>query len=80
MILMPQMFDVTANENARSKRNELELSFIHPLLKYINYLLPYFICKCISRSQNCKTNEKGENKKENVNLKVPFSIYVFTHI
>ena len=24
MILMPQIFDVTANENARYKRNELE--------------------------------------------------------
>ena len=27
MILMLQIFDVTANENARDKRNELELSF-----------------------------------------------------
>ena len=27
MILMPQIFDVTANENARYKRNELELCF-----------------------------------------------------
>ena len=27
MILMPQIFDVTANENARYKRNELELYF-----------------------------------------------------
>ena len=27
MILMPQIFDVTANENARYKRNELELLF-----------------------------------------------------
>ena len=26
MILMPQIFDVTANENARYKRNELELN------------------------------------------------------
>ena len=25
MILMPQIFDVPANENARYKRNELEL-------------------------------------------------------
>ena len=24
MILMPQIFDITANENARYKRNELE--------------------------------------------------------
>ena len=30
MILMPQMFDVTANENARYKRNELEF--------YLTYL------------------------------------------
>ena len=27
MILMPQIFDVIANENARYKRNELEFSF-----------------------------------------------------
>ena len=27
MILMPQIFDVTANENARYKRNELECKF-----------------------------------------------------
>ena len=27
MILMPQIFDVTANENARYKRNELEFAF-----------------------------------------------------
>ena len=27
MILMPQIFDVTANENARYKRNELEYLF-----------------------------------------------------
>ena len=28
MILMPQIFDVTANENARYKRNELEFVFV----------------------------------------------------
>ena len=28
MILMPQIFDVTANENARYKRNELESVYI----------------------------------------------------
>ena len=27
---MPQIFDVTANENARYKRNELEYFFISP--------------------------------------------------
>ena len=31
MILMPQMFDVIANENACYKRNELELPFDHDL-------------------------------------------------
>ena len=31
MILMPQIFDITANENARFKHNELELIFIPPL-------------------------------------------------
>ena len=28
MILMPQIFDVTTNENARYKRNELEYYFL----------------------------------------------------
>ena len=28
MLLMPQIFDVTANENARYKRYELELFFV----------------------------------------------------
>ena len=28
MILMPQIFNVTANENARYKRNELEFNFV----------------------------------------------------
>ena len=32
MILMPQIFDVIANQNARYKRNELELVFLE---KYV---------------------------------------------
>ena len=35
MILMPQIFDVTANENARYKRNELEFKFILVLIRDI---------------------------------------------
>ena len=35
MILMPQIFDVTANENARYKRNELELN-IELLIFHLN--------------------------------------------
>ena len=35
MILMPQIFNVTANENARYKRNELEL-FISSIKLFIN--------------------------------------------
>ena len=31
MIVMPQIFDVTANKNARYKLNELELYFALPL-------------------------------------------------
>ena len=35
---MPQIFDVTANENARYKRNELELSFVmYSYCKYIDF-------------------------------------------
>ena len=33
MILMPQIFDVIANENGRYKRNELEYTFL-TLLKF----------------------------------------------
>ena len=29
MILMPQILDVTANENARNKRNELEYYILY---------------------------------------------------
>ena len=35
MILMPQIFDVTANENARYKRNELEYCFTKALDEWI---------------------------------------------
>ena len=34
MILMPQIFDVTANENARYKRNELELNIAVQTRRY----------------------------------------------
>ena len=38
MILMPQIFDVITNENARYKRNELECS-IHALnVRFIMYV------------------------------------------
>ena len=35
MILMPQIFDVTANENARYKRNELEMRFENVRLTHV---------------------------------------------
>ena len=38
MILMPQIFDVTANENARYKRNELEWNYEQHL--YTHTLIP----------------------------------------
>ena len=38
MILMPQIFDVTANENARYKRNELELYF-----NYFIKIVPFWL-------------------------------------
>ena len=37
MILMPQIFDVTANENARYKRNELEFNFFQLAYLAFNY-------------------------------------------
>ena len=41
MILMPQIFDVTANENARYKRNELEyLLMLCPHLIYTAVNIP----------------------------------------
>ena len=38
MILMPQIFDVTANENAGYKRNELESVFMFFNVTIIPYL------------------------------------------
>ena len=42
MILMPQIFDVIANENARYKRNELEL------LMTAHFLGPIYVLLCIN--------------------------------
>ena len=46
MILMPQIFDVIANENARYKRNELELFFTCPYIRETNFL-NIFTCEYI---------------------------------
>ena len=43
MILMPQIFDVTANENARYKRNELEYVFV-VLLPFLSYFFFFISC------------------------------------
>ena len=43
MILMPQIFHVTANENARYKCNELELHITKALLKYLTNQKEMFI-------------------------------------
>ena len=39
MILMPQIFDVTANENVRYKRNELELDINKPQTHVVGLLI-----------------------------------------
>ena len=44
MILMPQIFDVIANENARYKRNELEVEVYANLLWY-EYPTPLSLTK-----------------------------------
>ena len=41
MILMPQIFDVIANENARYKRNELEWEFT--VLKHAKHKVFYVL-------------------------------------
>ena len=46
MILMPQFFDVTANEYARYKRNELELRFAS-----LN-----FVACCFSSAEDIKSS------------------------
>ena len=67
MILMPQIFDVTANENARYKRNELEWC-IHLSRRVFLYIINWtfrqqlplsFICcinQCACDVSNCRTN------------------------
>ena len=42
MILMPQIFDVTANENASYKRNELELRIDGENMQELMTYLVYF--------------------------------------
>ena len=57
MILMPQIFDVTANENARYKHNELELLFVArfqclgagSLISLSVFLWTYNYMSCIKR-------------------------------
>ena len=46
MILMPQIFDVTVNENARYKRNELEFYVCIASLSSLNawYIVLYNLC------------------------------------
>ena len=47
MILMPQIFDVIANENARYKHNELEYSILKTVANYESTLKsdsPYEQC------------------------------------
>ena len=46
LILMPHIFDVTANENARYKRNELECNFIVILFKNTSSQICEFACIC----------------------------------
>ena len=53
MILMPQIFDVTANENARYKLNELELKTTCLLLmKQKVYALDAFLIEKLKLSEN----------------------------
>ena len=49
MILMSQIFDVTANENARYKRNELELLFILILIQ-ANYKISTLLIQIFAKS------------------------------
>ena len=51
MILMPQIFDVTANENARYKRSELEYWFIRSMTPVIQLVHPYI--NQITSQLNC---------------------------
>ena len=48
MILMPQIFDVAANENARYKRNEFKCRFLSRLPQLSLLLTPFVSWMCIS--------------------------------
>ena len=48
MILMPQIFDVTANENLRYKRNELECVFYIPSPKARGYKITQLVLSFMS--------------------------------
>ena len=48
MILMPQIFEVTANENAGYKRNELEFAIPLPVLLEMLEIIHYVYLDCTS--------------------------------
>ena len=82
MILMPQIFDVTANENARYKRNELEYNFIvngtRIKSKHVwqynesNRLWLDVYWNCQKKSAFCFTNVAEQNKSSDIEQQLPF--------
>ena len=70
MILMPQIFDIIANENARYKRNELELLLYYVLLDN-STLKNASICMLLFLHYTLKLQ----------NIKFSFlSLFVFIHL
>ena len=58
MILMPEIFNVAANENARYKRNELEFCTL-----YFSTYSPGKRKSTADSEQNVKTEEEKDQKK-----------------
>ena len=57
MILMPQIFDVTANENARYKRNELECTILYHNKIFTS--VEYFLYKLYWKRRVCHDSMKS---------------------
>ena len=71
MILMPQIFDVIANENARYKRNELEFKILIRLKKKnrIDVISKIFAKKCKWMADKAVSVDGGEENYNDMCLK-----------
>ena len=77
MILMLQIFDVIANENARYKRNELEFYIYITCICIIFKELVSFFSQFMGNESQCGTNKSREPiNREKGDLSCMFLIHI----